>query len=163
MLENFAAQAVIAMENARLLGDLQQRTAELTARDADNRALIARQLASIEVLKAISASGDDPQPVLNLIVRRAHELCNAHAAVIVEYDGTLLHQKAWDGRNPAAFARVLAAFPRPPGRETIPGRVVLSGQVVHVADVQADPEIFDPGRGTGARAFSQCRCCGMSG
>jgi adenylate cyclase len=153
LLQNFAAQAVIAMENARLLGDLQQRTAELTARDADNRALIARQMASIEVLKAISASGDDPQPVLNLIVRRAHELCNAHAAVILEYDGTLLHQRAWDGRDPVAFARVLAAFPRPPGRETIPGRVVLSGQVVHIADVQADPEIYDPGRGTGARAF----------
>jgi adenylate cyclase len=108
---------------------------------------------SIEVLKAISASGDDPQPVLDLIVRHARELCNAHAANIVEYDGTLLHQRAWDGGNPAAVAQLLAAFPRLPGRETIPGRVVLSGQVVHVADVQADPEIFEPARGTGARAF----------
>jgi len=67
LLQNFAAQAVIAIENARLLGELRQRTDDLTARDADNRALIARQMASIEVLKAISASGDDPQPVLNLL------------------------------------------------------------------------------------------------
>jgi adenylate cyclase len=58
---------------------------------------------------------------------------------------------AWD--DPAAIARLLAAFPRPPGRETIPGRVVLSGQIVHVPDVQADLEIFQPGRDTGARSF----------
>ena len=58
---------------------------------------------------------------------------------------------AWDA--PAAIARLLAAFPRPPGRETIPGRVVLSGQIVHVPDVQADLEIFQPGRDTGARSF----------
>jgi class 3 adenylate cyclase len=153
LLERTAERDAALARETGTLGDLQQRTSELAARDADNRILIARQLASIEVLKAISASRDDPQPVLDLIVRHAHELCNAHAANLVEYDGRLLHQRAWHGGDPAAIAGLRAAFPRPPGRETIPGRVVLSSQVVHVSDVQADLEIFQPGRDTGARSY----------
>ena len=54
-------------------------------REAENRALLARQAASVEVLKAITASPDDPQPVFELIVRRACELCNAQAGNLVEY------------------------------------------------------------------------------
>src|SRR6202035_2994259 len=74
--------------------DLQAANQALAARDADNRTLIARQAASIEVLKAISASPDDPQPVFELIAQRARELCNAESVGVVEYDGVLMHMRA---------------------------------------------------------------------
>lgn len=66
---------------------------EAKRREAENRALIARQAASIEVLKTISASPDDPQPVFDMIARRARELCNAAQSRVLEYDGTLVHQR----------------------------------------------------------------------
>ena len=155
LLKTFAEQAVIAIGSAETYRALQARTAELTARDADNRALIARQQASIEVLRAIVESPDDAQPVLDLIVRHARTLCNAQTVNFVEYDGSLLHQRAVAGyeRDPEALARFLADFPRPPGPETLPGRVVLSGQPVHLPDAQNDLGIFRPGRGLGARSF----------
>jgi GAF domain-containing protein len=151
LLESFAAQAVIAMENARLFGVLQERTAELAARDADNRALIARQDATIEVMKTISASPDDTQPVFELIARRTRELCDARAVVVHEYDGTLMHIRAIEGHDPAAAVRLRETFPRPPGPETIPGRAVLAGKIVHTSDLQAEPGIFQTGRDLGIR------------
>ncbi len=153
LLKTFAEQAAIAIGSAATYRALRDRTAELTARDADNRALIARQAASVEVLKAITASPDDPLPVLDLIIRRAGALVNAQGGNLVEYDGTLMHQRASFGYEPETWARLLATFPRPPGPETMPGRAVLSGKVVHVPDAQADLGIFAPGRALGARAF----------
>ena len=122
-------------------------------REAENRALLARQAASVEVLKAITASPDDPQPVFDLIVRRACELCNAQAGNLVEYDGTLMHQRTLRGFAPEAEARLRAVFPRPPGLDTLPGRVVLTGQRIHLPDAQADQGLIQQGRGLGARAF----------
>ncbi len=158
LLKTFAEQAVIAITSAETYRALQTRTAELTARNVHNRALIARQEASIEVLRAISASPDDAQPVLDLILRYARTLCNAQTASFIEYDGTLLHQRARVGfeHDPEALAQLLATFPRPPGPETVPGRVVLSGQPVHIPDAQNDLGIFRPGRGR------HCASCGSA-
>jgi two-component system, NtrC family, sensor kinase len=121
----------------RLVGALTDIT-EARERDAANRALIASQAASIEVLKAISASPDDTQPVFDLIARRARELCDAVAATVIEYDGTLMHMRALDGFDPAVVEPLRMAYPRPPGREMMSGRVVLSGQSGHIRDVNAD-------------------------
>ena len=136
----------------RLVGALSDIT-DAKRREAENSTLIARQTASIEVLRAISASPDDPQPVFELILRRASELCNAQAGNLVEYDGALMHQRALEGFDPEAVARLRAVFPRPPGHDTLPGRVVLSGQIVHLADAQGDKDLIQQGRGLGARAF----------
>jgi len=132
LLESFAAQAVIAMENARLLS-------ELRARDEDNRRLIARQSASIEILKTISASPDDPQPVFEMIARRARELCGAEAASVSELDGNLHHMRVMIGHDAEAVARLMAAFPRPPDKTTVHGATILAGDVVQVRDIAADP------------------------
>ena len=91
LLENFAAQAVIAMENARLLGELRERTDELAARNSEFGERIEHQSATIDVLKAMSASPGDPQPVFDLIVRRARDLCNTATAGLFEFDGELVH------------------------------------------------------------------------
>jgi PAS domain S-box-containing protein len=111
---------------------------EAKQQEAQNRALLARQEASIEVLKAISASPDDPQPVFELIARRARELCGAAQSGVNEYDGTMGYLRALDGYEPAAAERMRLLYPRPPSPETISGRTILSGQIVHVRDVRAD-------------------------
>ena len=83
LLENFAAQAVIAMENARLLGELQERTAALAQRNSEFGERIEQQAATIDVLKVMSSTPDDTQPVFDQIVRRAKELCNGDVRRIV--------------------------------------------------------------------------------
>src|SRR5271165_3468288 len=113
---------------------LELATRALVAREAENRALIASQAASSEVLKAISASPDDTQPVFDLIARHARELCDAEAVGVVEYDGTLMHMRAMESDNQEAADRLRQAFPRPPGPELIAGRAVLAKEVVHLRD-----------------------------
>jgi two-component system, NtrC family, sensor kinase len=113
---------------------LELATRALAAREAENRALIASQAASIEILKAISASPDDTQPVFDLIARHARELCDAEAVGVVEYDGTLMHMRAMERDNREAADRLRQAFPRPPGPELIAGRTVLAKEVVHLRD-----------------------------
>ena len=83
LVRTFADQAVIAIENARLLGELQQRTDELAARNNEFGERIEHQSATIDVLKVMSASPGDPQPVFDLIVRRARDLCNATSGWLV--------------------------------------------------------------------------------
>jgi len=150
LLEGFAAQAVIAMENARLLGALQ-------ARDADNRTLIARQAASIEVLKTISASPDDPQPVFELIARRARELCGAAQASVTEFDGTLLHMRARDGFDPATEVLARRHWPQPPDPANIAGRIALGGRVIHIRDLGTDTDYsaaaHEVARGLGSKSL----------
>src|SRR5271167_4520397 len=115
LLESFAAQAVIAMENARLLGELQQRTDELAARNSEYGERIEHQSATIDVLKVMSASPGDPQPVFDLITERARVLCNAYSAALYGFDGELIHHLSVGSPNTpeinAAFAR---QFPMAP-------------------------------------------------
>jgi signal transduction histidine kinase len=126
---------------------------KLATREAERDAARAREAALREVLATITASPDDPQPVFDLIVRRACELCNAQAGNLFEYDGTLMHVEFMKGFAPEAEARLRAVYPRPPGQDTLAGRVVLSGQRVHLPDAQADHTLIQQGRGLGARAF----------
>jgi len=144
LLEGFAAQAVIAMENARLLS-------ELRVRDEDNRTLIARQSASIEILRTISENPDDPQPVFEMIAKRALELCTATGVVVHEFADALLQPRAMVGYTPDGEARYRASFPRPAGQDTLPGRVASSGLVVEIANVQEDPGLVTAVRALGIR------------
>ena len=134
LLENFAAQAVIAMENARLLS-------ELRVRDEDNRRLIARQAASIEILRTISENPDDPQPVFETIVRQAQSLCGGTVASVAEFDGELLHMRAIAGADAETRERVMGQYPTPPRPELLVGRVVLTGEAIHISDTQTDPRM----------------------
>jgi two-component system NtrC family sensor kinase len=139
------------MATTSTAGMLERLTRELAARDAENRALLARQAASAEVLRSIAASPDDPQPVFELIARHARVLCDAQAVVVLEYDGALLHHRAIDGHEPEAVARLRQAFPRPAGPETLAGRAVLAGRLVQVRDLSTEPGFFQQGRDLGAR------------
>jgi two-component system, NtrC family, sensor kinase len=145
LVRTFAAQAVIAIENARLLGELQQRTEELAVRDSEFGERIEHQSATIDVLKAMSASPSDPQPVFDLIVRRARDLCNATVAGLFEFDGELVHFRAQVGHEaygtPDALEAYERLFPMVPTRGSISCRAILDRQTIHVRDMASEPGV----------------------
>ena len=140
---------------------------EAKRREAENRAQIARQAASIEVLKTISASPDDPQPVFELIARRARELCGAAQSSVTEFDGALLHMRAQDGFDPATKALARQHWPQPPNTANIAGRIALGGRVIHIRDLSTDVDYGTAGhevaRSLGSRSLLGYRCCARVG
>ena len=156
LLENFAAQAVIAMENARLLDELQQRTAELAARNSEFGERIEHQSATIDVLKVMSASPGDPQPVFDLIVRRARDLCNSATAGLFEFDGELVYLRSRVGTEacgtPDAAEAYQRLFPMVPTRGTITSRAILDRQIIHVRDYSTVPGVSAAVRNLGNKS-----------
>ncbi|HXD15252.1 MAG TPA: GAF domain-containing protein [Xanthobacteraceae bacterium] len=139
LLQNFAAQAVIAMENARLLNELRERTDDLTQRTADLTEALEQQTATSDVLKVISGSTFDLQKVLDTLVESAARLCEADMAAIVRPQGSYVQFMA-TYRFSQSFLDVATSTPVAGGRWTLSGRVIAEGRTVQILDVLADPE-----------------------
>jgi PAS domain S-box-containing protein len=128
----FADQAVIAIENARLLGELHERTADL-ARSVDELT------ATGDVLKIISRSTVDLETVLNTLAETVARLCRADQALVLRRRDELYHLVAVYGLSDEA-REFLLSHPFAPDRGTVTGRVDLERRAVQIADVMEDPE-----------------------
>jgi GAF domain-containing protein len=144
LLKTFARQAVIAIENARLFGELETRNKALTE-------TLEQQTATSEILRVISNSPTDAQPVFETIVQSATRLCGAEFAVLHRYDGALVTADAHHNLTGQELDVVLRVFPRPAQRAHAAGRAIVDRTVVHIPDIHEDPEyqISDSLRTTG--------------
>ena len=131
LLTNFADQAVIAIENTRLLNELRQRTTDLTES-------LEQQTATSEVLSVISSSPGDLEPVFVAMLANAVRICGANFGNIYRWSGDALHLLATHN-TPPAFAEVRRNSPFRPGPDTPTGRMVATKTVTHVADLSAEP------------------------
>ena len=112
-------------------------TVELAERNSEFGERIEHQAATIDVLKVMSASPGDPQPVFDLIVRRATELCNGVGTVLFEFDGGLVHFRASITRHRMRQRTrpTRRRFRCANSRRSIACRAILDRQIVHIADV----------------------------
>jgi GAF domain-containing protein len=145
LVESFAEQAVIAITSA-------QTRRALAARNNEYGERIEQQSATIDVLKAMATLASDRQPVFELITARARDLCGSLASMLFEFDGELLHLRAWGGYDPGAAQDYLRQFPMRPNRGTAVGRVILDREVVHIRNIADDPEIAQSVRTMGVRS-----------
>jgi signal transduction histidine kinase/DNA-binding response OmpR family regulator len=133
LLQTFADQAVIAIENVRLFKELEARNSDLTE-------ALAQQTATSEVLRVISSSPTDVGPVFDAIVESAVRLCEAFAGAVLRFDGEMLHPAALYGPG---RDRILSTwegfFPYRPGPEVAIGQAVLERRVIHIEDVLSLP------------------------
>jgi GAF domain-containing protein len=132
LLTNFASQAVIAIENARLLNELRRRTDDLSES-------LQQQTAASEVLQVISRSAFDLRPVFEAVAESSVRLCGADRAFIFRFDGELLRM-AVAYNAPPEFKDWVARHPIRPGRHSGSARAALERRTIHIPDVRADPE-----------------------
>ena len=135
LLQTFADQAVIAIENVRLFTELQVRNRQLTES-------LAQQTATSEILRTIAHAQTDTQPVFDTIVRSAARLCHAANAALFLTHGGMLYEPANYGSSPEALAATRARYPRPVGMDTTPGMAILTRSVIHVPDTE-DPSAIE--------------------
>ena len=145
LLQTFADQAVIAIENVRLFAKLQER----------NRALseaLAREEATGATLSIVSRSQADPQPVFDAIARHAVTLCGGLDGFVIRYDGELMHLGSHHNLVPERVHYMERRFPQLPDRSSTAGIAILDRTTAHVADLQGSPQFagtsaYQAGRG----------------
>src|SRR4029450_8258798 len=131
LLQTFADQAVIAIENVRLFKELEARNQELTV-------ALAQQTATSEVLAVISGAQTEVRPVFEAIVRSARRLCDASYSSVYRLDGQLVHLVAHNHQTPEAAETFRSAWPMPLSGDSFVVRAIRENAVIHT-DMQEDP------------------------
>jgi GAF domain-containing protein len=134
LVTNFAAQAVIAIENTRLLSELRQRTNDLTERTADLTEALKQQTATSEVLQVISSSPGDLQPVFEAMLENATRVCEAKFGILMLAEGEAFRLGAIHNA-PQAFAEFMQRGPVRPNPHITFGRAVTTKRVAQTADI----------------------------
>ena len=132
LVETFANQAVIALNNVGLFEEVQARTKEL-------QELLEYQTAIADVLNVISRSPHDLQPVFDSIVATAEQLCEAEYTLLYKQIGNWYGVAAANNAD-ADFVKYVREHPPMPGRGSITGRTIIERRPVHIPDCLADPE-----------------------
>jgi GAF domain-containing protein len=125
LVKNFAAQAVIAIENTRLLNELRQS--------------LEQQTATSEVLRVISGSATDLRPVFETIAHNSVHLCGATYGAVFRFDGEMISFVAHHNLDQAAIDAVHQMFPMRPNTRSLVGHTILKRDLLHIADVAAEP------------------------
>jgi GAF domain-containing protein/anti-sigma regulatory factor (Ser/Thr protein kinase) len=133
LLRTFADQAVIAIENVRLFTELQTSNRELTT-------ALDTQTATADILRVISRSQTDVQPVFDTIAQSAVRLCDGLFSALFRFDGERLHPVAQHNYTPDALAQLHRAYPARPDRGGGSGRAILDRAIVHIPDNEVDPD-----------------------
>src|SRR6266487_1277559 len=128
LVATFADQAVIAIENVRLFDEAQARNRELTE-------ALEQQTATSEILRVISSSPPDLQPVFDVIVTNAVRLCGSLASCVWRFDGELIHLVAQHNLPPGALDVYRRTYPLPPSKDKLLGQALLDRRPVNIADV----------------------------
>src|SRR4029434_5876999 len=146
LVETFADQAVIAIENVRLFDELEVRNRDLTQ-------ALEQQTATSDILRVISRSQTDVQPVFDTIAKAALELCGASSTNVFTYDGELVHLAAFVNVDPAYIEALRTAYPRPLSRDTAVLRAIQTRSVVAIPNVLEDKDYHSVlgARATGGR------------
>src|SRR5262244_2380627 len=130
LMETFADQAAIAIENARLLTELQTKNASLTE-------ALEQQTATAEILRVISRSPTNVQPVFEAIAESSVRLCRADFGGAYKLEGGMIHFGAHHGHTAEWREAAARTFPHPLARDLIGGAAMLDREVVHLVDVQS--------------------------
>jgi GAF domain-containing protein len=149
LVTTFADQAAIAIENVRLFDEVQKRTQELSE-------ALEQQIATSEILRVISSSPTDVQPVFDAIAANAQRLCGATFSVVIRFDGSLMELASIHKLgDPAGIEALRRAFPRRPDPGGATDRAILTRAIAHIPDVWEDPDYVHRGlaQATGYRSI----------
>jgi two-component system, NtrC family, sensor kinase len=141
LLQTFADQAVVAIENIHLFTELEEKNQALTKAHAQVTEALDQQTATAEILRVISNSPTDLQPVFDTIVESVVRLCGGVSAFVYRFDGELIHLSAHH-HTVTSHARDVfeRRYPRPPSRESMIAQAILDRTIVHVPDFEADTD-----------------------
>jgi GAF domain-containing protein len=139
LLQTFADQAVIAIENVRLFTELNEKNQALTDAHAQVTEALEQQTATADILRVISRSPTDVQPVFDAVAESARQLCNGEYCVVESFDRERLHFGASDGLSAEGLAAFRQSLPRPVSEDNAAGRAVLRRMVAQIPDVLEDP------------------------
>src|SRR5882762_4628073 len=143
LLQTFADQAVIAIENVRLFTDVQQKNEALTRAHAQVTESLEQQTATSEILRVISESHTEAQPVFETIVRNAVRLCGGEHGGVYRFDGQLVHSVAHDGFTPEELEAWRKTWPRPVTAASAACRAIRTKNLVRIADIETALELSD--------------------
>ena len=143
LLQTFADQAVIAIENVRLFKELEERNRALSEAHSQVTEALEQQTVTADILKVISRSPTNARPVFDAILRNAVALCGAELAGMFRFDGELVHMGATYNWSKEALEYFSTVYPSPPSDSLMSGRTILSRSIVQITDAAADPH-YDP-------------------